>query len=418
MVSRWHAVRILTRVLSDQVALDEALAAITAEVSPEQRGWLQEVCSGTLRWKGRLDWILDSAALKKKPSGWLRKVLLLAAYQLIAQDRTSAAAVVNETVSEVRKREGRAPSKFANALLRKISEHATEWRNLKLTPQMKSKDAAAWASLPEWLWSMLVMQHGREWAESFAQAGLERPKLWVSAKSSEWTPSWGLKGPVPGSWESVQKGAVQGREGFNDGQFIVQDISSQLLIHEVSEIVSSRLSLPASEKPQALDLCAAPGGKAVGLSWKGFQVYATDVNERRMVLLQDTVKRVAPEIAVVSFGEVEKLGAMDLVWVDAPCSGIGIIRRHPDVRWLRRENDLVSLQKLQQEVLLQGWQAVKPGGFLVYSVCSVLKQEGPEAIQRAGLAEAIQKQWLLAPQIEPFGDGFWAALLFKTPGAK
>jgi len=418
MFPRGQAVRILTRVLSDHEALDEALAAISGEIAPEQRGWLQEVCSGTLRWKGRLDWILDSSAIKKKPSGWLRKILLIAAYQLIAQERTSAAAVVSETVSEVRKKEGEAPSKFANALLRRIAEHSAEWRNLKLTPQMKRKDAAAWASLPEWIWALLVEQQGVEWAQAFAIACLERPKLWIAARSSEWIPPWGKKGPIAGSWESIQKGAIQVREGFSDGQFIVQDISSQLLISEVSQLIFSRCGKSEERTLRALDLCAAPGGKAVGLSWQGFMVHATDVSERRKLLLKNTIERVAPEISIIDFSDIDKVGSQDLVWVDAPCSGTGIIRRHPDVRWLRRENDLTALLKTQMEILQRGWQAVKPGGFLAYSVCSVLKQEGRETIDRAGLSGAIQKEWFLSPQNEPYGDGFWAAVLYKDSGTK
>src|SRR5688572_10265357 len=92
------AVRVLTRVLSDQKPLDDSLAELGHALAPDARAWLQEVTSGTLRWKGRLDWILDSAALKKKPTGWLRKILLIGAYQLIAQERTHPGAVVSETV--------------------------------------------------------------------------------------------------------------------------------------------------------------------------------------------------------------------------------------------------------------------------------------------------------------------------------
>ncbi|MFZ9596175.1 MAG: transcription antitermination factor NusB, partial [Bdellovibrionia bacterium] len=90
------AVRVLTRVLSDREPLDEVLQALAEETPPASQAWLQEVCSGTLRWRGRLDGVIDSCAVKKKPSGWLRKVLLIAAYQLVVQERPPAAWVVSE----------------------------------------------------------------------------------------------------------------------------------------------------------------------------------------------------------------------------------------------------------------------------------------------------------------------------------
>src|SRR4051812_5959154 len=99
------AARILARVLSDGDNLETAVSSLASDVSPESRTWLQEICSGTLRWKGRLDFALDSVALKKKPSGWLRRMLLVAGYQLIAQDRVHPGAVVNEAVSEIRRKE-------------------------------------------------------------------------------------------------------------------------------------------------------------------------------------------------------------------------------------------------------------------------------------------------------------------------
>jgi len=438
---RQLAVRILTRVLSQHEPLDEAFSQLLAELSVHSKSasnaqtiaWLQDVCSGTLRWKGRLDAIIDAAALRKKPSGWLRKCLLIAAYQLVVQDRVHPGAVVSETVSEIKSREGEAPARFANACLRKIASHAKEWRAQSFPEQEYSEHS--WASLPEWLWKKLKYQHGLEWAKAYAQASLERPFLWIRVQDAQWKPDqnvsitpglktgWIHAGPLLGSWRVEEGGAVDQLPGFSDGKFIVQDISSQLLIAEATCAIrkcraEGTLALQSeSYQLQALELCAAPGGKSVGMAWNGVQVFSTDRLKHRVPLLQQTISRVAPQIQFIPWDQLEALGAKEWVWLDAPCSGTGIIRRHPDVRWLRGEKELYGLQKTQEELFRKAWDHVLPSGFLVYSVCSVLKEEGPGLIERIGVQNQVLRSWLLCPQDPPYGDGFWAVLLQKCSGA-
>ena len=430
------AVRTLTRVLSDFQSLDEVLVAEAADLDPEAVAWLYEVCSGTLRWKGRLDWMLDSLASRKKPSGWLRKILLLSAYQLVVQDRAPAAQVVSETVDEIKRKEGDAPAHFANACLRKIAAHAQEWRAWAYPVQADSSSpevstalttqAAAWASLPPWMWNKLVHQRGLDWIQGFAQATLERPQLWIRSRDPQWQSDWVERGPVSSSWLSRpgRGGAVTRQAGFLEGHWIVQDISSQVLISEVTSLIRGAMgSAPVS----ALDLCAAPGGKSVGLAWSGFQVSATEFKSDRVPLLRDTIARAAPEIELLPWDQVISPAIhreWGLVWVDAPCSGSGIIRRHPDVRWLRKEQELVSLTQQQKKILRQGWDRVQPGGFLVYSVCSVFADEGERIVLdfikefelKSGhqVGVSIVRQWLLSPHEAPGGDGFFAALLQKS----
>jgi len=391
------AVKILTRVLSEKNPLDVAL---DETANPENRAWLQELCTGTLRWKGRLDAIIDSNVLKKKPSGNLRKVLLIASYQLIVQDRTHAALIVSETVDEIKKLEGDAPSKFANAVLRKIADHAEEWRNLPC-------ENAAWGSLPEWIWNKCLHQRGIEWTEGFARACLDRPKHWVRAKRDDWKPAWAQAGKIPFSYEVTESGAIPHKEGFSEGEFYVQDISSQYLIDEISKIVKSKF-----KNPEALDLCAAPGGKTVGLSWNGFKVTASDSNEKRIALLRENFKRLELSVPIVDPSEML---SSNFVWVDAPCSATGIIRRHPDVRWLREERDLIELTALQKKLVLRGFELTKPGGFFAYSVCSILKEEGERLLAHLPQSEFKKAgEWNLAPHVAPYGDGFYAVLLEKN----
>lgn len=412
---RSKALWVLTRVLSDHQALDEALALALPEVSPERRPWLQDVCSGTLRWKGRLDLAIDAAALKKKPTGWLRKALLIGAYQLIGQERREAALVVSESVDWIRAKEGGAPAGFANAVLRRIAEQADHWRDAQAPKELATDAGAAWASFSPWLWQRLLADHGKEWGVAFSQAALKRPVLWLRLAPGASPPGEDVEGPVEHAWEAPTGGPLQAWEGFEQGRWIVQDISSQLLVQEVVRQLRKR----GLATGRALDLCSAPGGKAIGLAWEGFDVDATDLSEARLKKVVENAKRTMTEGRVHAIPKSEISGVYDLVWVDAPCSGSGIVRRHPDVRWnFADARALTSLLASQAQVFEEGWERVRPGGFFVYSVCSVIKAEGPELLQAMGekLAgvQAPLAQWSLAPHEPPYGDGFWACLLQKA----
>lgn len=412
MFPRGLAVNVLTAVLSDSSPLDQALDRISqqAKLEPQARAWLLDVCAGTLRWKGRLDLAIDATAIKKKPSGWLRKMMLVGAYQLIVSERVAAALVVSETVTEVKKKEGEHPSKFVNASLRKVADYAKEWRNLPFPEKGTLSEQATWACLPDWFWRRISEQHGVAWAREYALASFERPKLWLRMAPGAQIPDEGVKGAVANSYAPNDGGAISERAGFSEGNFFVQDISSQLL---VSEISSEAKSILKKEHPSGLDLCAAPGGKALGLAWNGFTIHATDIDESRLKLIRENIQRLKSDIQVVTRSEVAKLEPQDLVWVDAPCTGSGIIRRHPDVRWLRREKDIDSLVVQQLKLVREAWELVRPGGVMAYSVCSVFNEEGPQVIEKAGLKDRIRKTWNLAPQQAPGGDGFWACVLAK-----
>lgn len=408
------AVRIIGRVLTDRVPLDETFAAMATEagVTGTARGWLLDVCAGTLRWKGRLELAIDSLALKKKPTGWLRRMLLVASYQLVAQDRAQPAKVVDETVQAIKREEGEAPASFANAILRKIADSARDWREMPLSEKATLEEAAAWASLPEWMWGKLQKQHGPIWVREFAQASLQRPFTWIRTRKPDWQSDWTNPGPLPCSFGVVGGGMLTERPGFQQGDFIVQDISSQYLVSQV--VAASLAHFKEKGLIGALDLCAAPGGKAIGMAWSGrFKVVASDREESRMALLRDSVQRSGAPVRVLEPDHVADAGPQELVWVDAPCSGSGIVRRHPDVRWLKTPEDLQSLKPVQQSLIRRGWDFVKPGGLLVYSVCSVLKEEGPQAIADAGLRAFVLKEFALAPHVPPSGDGFWACLIQK-----
>jgi 16S rRNA (cytosine967-C5)-methyltransferase len=418
---RW-AMHALTQVLSDQRMLDEALVDVPAS----QRAWVHEVVAGSLRWKGRLDWIIDQLSLKKRPTGGIRKALLLASYQLLNQPSVPQAWIVSETVDWVRSKEGDAASKFVNALLRRISDHIESWRTLEWPDSAPEAEQAKWASLPEWIWRRVVRDHGREWAKAFAQASLERPSFWIRARS----PLEGaLQGPLEGSWKLESWRPVQESAEYAAGALFVQDISSQILIRDFTE--EACRAWGTIEGKAVLDLCAAPGGKSSGLAWSGWKVLATDrqadtrSSRARFELLVQTAERInagisgTRRIEVIDRKDVDSLGEQDAVWVDAPCTGSGLLRRHPEIRWIKDEKTLVSLQREQGGLLRDAASHVRPGGLLMFTVCSVLRSDELEAaIRHAGL-EGFErlKEWSLSPHLDPFGDGF-SGILLRRVGVK
>ncbi len=380
---RSTAIRCLSQVLSDRKPLDEVLDVAQMSLDSKEAGWLQEVVSGTLRHKARLDYWIDQLAEKKKPSGRLRKALELATYQIIESDRTVSEMVVNETVGWLKEEEGVPPSKFANAILRKIVEKKEAFRNWEFPAKSNLQTKAAWASVPEWMFKAWVKDWNESWAVDYSKFSLTRPKLWVCSQS--------------GGAEPL------GERRLSDAEFI-QDVSSQRLVSLVaSELKRLKLSSPV------LDFCAAPGGKSLGLATRGYQVVATDEDSkssRFQVLKENALKKGQNLVQVKAKVELVD-NFFSCVWVDAPCSSSGIIGRHPDIRWNRNESSAAGFSKKQLEVVAEALRYLAPGGVLVYSVCSVFKIEGSDQ-EKAILELAAQKNKPLTVITRGGPDALWS----------
>lgn len=405
------AIRALTRVLSDSRPLDESIDELARGLEGSERAWLMDVCSGVLRHKGRLDSIIDSLSLKKKPTGWLRKVLLMATYQLLEQDRAEPALVVNDTVTLVKKREGAAPSQFVNALLRRVSSHREDWKNAQEPkPNESPESQAAWFSLPHSWWKKLHADYGNEWLRSFAKSSLLRPEIYIKLKPGTQVQDFMEATSVDGAYrikEQRPSGSVVGWPGFMDGEWIVQDLASQILVHEMMDLIRKNKS-----SPLVLDRCASPGGKSVSLAWSGARTVSSDLGSARMSLLKETCSRVKNAFEVVD-GAQAYSRSYDCVWVDAPCSGSGILRRHPDVKWLKADLKLTDLLLKQKALLVEAYEKISSGAYLMYSVCSVFKEEGSGQIEKLGWKSQVIREWNLGPHHMPSTDGFYGVLIQK-----
>ena len=383
------ASRILAAVASSKDTLEECMNRVLFSESGKtfadfDRAWLYETSSGTLRWRGRCDFIIDTYALKKKPAGEIRRFLEVAVYQLLAQDAPSAL-VVSETVEAIRKHDGEAPSKFANALLRKVADSREQWRSWRVTEESPFAEQVAGCSLPEWLFKKLRKERGSDWIFAFSESVLDRPQTWYRTAGAE---------PL------LLNEGYQGNEppGF------VQDISNQRLVEEVVEHLKKSGSIP-----RILDLCSAPGGKALGLAFDGYSVIATDIDEARLDRVRENVARLGlqEKIEIRDYESVQAAkDKYDLIWIDAPCSSTGIIRRHPEIKWNRTWHDVERMALTQESLLLWAREHLASEGVVVYSTCSLLSIENEPEIE--GLQSGRGFEWL--PQNAPNGDGIRARL--------
>jgi len=393
---RGLAVRTLAQVLGVSrnrhgVSVEDAMTHVLSQASKNtapdfDRAWIYEMVSGVLRYKGRLDFIIDTYALKKKPTGPLRRYLYTAVYQLLAQEVASAL-VVSETVEAVRLEDGDQPAKFTNAILRKVADQRDAWQAWKVSEATPLEEQIAWSSLPVWLFHRLRKAYGLPWVFQFSEAVLSRPELWYF------------------DWEKKQP--IKMTDGFtgNESAGFVQDISNQNLVKAVAGFLhSEKISGPV------LDLCAAPGGKTLGLLSQGLQVVATDRDQDRLSRLMENKSRLKITDSQCDIREYDSLFSSDqrwgAIWLDVPCLSTGVIRRHPEIRWNRTDGDLNGLVRAQQSLVEWARDHLLPNGILIYSTCSLLPDENPRELKGFQLVE--KHVWF--PQVDPHGDGMMSAI--------
>ncbi|MBX7096384.1 MAG: 16S rRNA (cytosine(967)-C(5))-methyltransferase RsmB [Myxococcaceae bacterium] len=389
MGARAVALQVLTRVTKTDaflnVVLDGALDG--AGLEPRDAAFTTELCYGTARRQLTLDFALkpySSQALDHLEDDVLA-ALRLGAYQLFFT-RVPRHAAVAETVEALKVIGKARAAGYANAVLRKLAA-LTE---LPLPPPEPVVDRLSVEHAhPRWLVERWRQQFGPERAAAMLAADNEAPLVVVRANSARITRDALVQQlrevgvacePTRTSTEGVvlsAPGRVEDLFGFAEGLWQVQDEAAQLV---------GAFAAPA-DGARVLDVCAAPGGKACHLAQR-CEVTALDVfparlaaiaRESKRLGLSDRLKLGAP--ADASKPLPESLGEFDLVLVDAPCSGLGTLRRHPELRWRRLEDDLPRLRALQRKILEHAFERVAPGGLLVYAVCSVDPSEGADQIE-------------------------------------
>ena len=372
---RAAATTLLYAVLKRRLPLDEAWSDAArpggplAELEPRDRAFARLLVATALRRLGQIDAVLAQCVEQPLPATAREVNLLrLALVQLLFLG-TAAHAAVDGAVRLVRA--GSPYRGLVNAVLRRVARDGAA--------MIAGQDAAR-LNTPDWLWQSWTAAYGEATARAIAEAHLQEPPLDFSVKADAalWAGRLQAELLPTGSLRRAAGGAIESLPGFADGAWWVQDAAAAL---------PARL-LGAVAGRNVIDLCAAPGGKTAALAAAGARVTAVDRSAARVRRLTENLRRLdLPVTAVAADAAVWRPEApADAVLLDAPCSATGTIRRHPDVARLKRPGDLPGLIATQSRLLAAAVEMLRPGGRLVYCVCSLQPEEGPERI--AGLLAA------------------------------
>ncbi|MFH2010094.1 MAG: 16S rRNA (cytosine(967)-C(5))-methyltransferase RsmB [bacterium] len=402
-------------------ALDRVLSAST--LSPADRGLATELTYGVLRHQTRLDRAVAAHADRglKRAHPMARRALRLAAYQLLMLDRIPASAAIDEAVEAVRLGADQRTAGFVNAVLRKLSDRGEPpFPAPRDSPRAYLRDAA---SLPPWIAKQLLARFGPEDAIALGQALIERPPLTVRANRLQIDRdalAQELRDTHPGADCRPTPFAPDGLHltGVPDpvrtaahrrGALEVQDEASQL----VAELLAPR---PGQ---RILDACAGRGGKTLhlaSLTNNQATLVAADSSATKLDELRNRLAHAgAPPPVLITADLSQPCEALtsqppfDAVLLDAPCTGLGVLRRHPEAKWRLRPEQLPQLAALQSQLLDNVARLVRPGGVLVYAVCTLTIAEGPDQ-----LAAFLARHDHFAPEPPPSSDVNWTFLL-ETP---
>lgn len=415
------------------------------ELKELDKAFITELVYGTVKWKLSIDWIIQqfSNIKLKKISPWILNILRLGVYQLLYTDRIPPSAACNESVGLAKKYGHYASGGFVNAVLRNINRNR---ESIKYPD--KNNEPVQYLSVkyshPEWLVKLWLDRFGYEFTESLLNRNNQVPEFTLRVNTLKTTKERLLEyfreiGIETESGRYMQEAvtvrnpsSIAKLDAFKNGWFQVQDESSML----VAKILDP--------KPGELvmDVCSAPGGKSTHIAQlmedKG-EVISRDIHEHKIKLIKDSVNRlgiksIKTEVYDATELDENHIEKADRVLVDAPCTGLGIIRRKPDIKWGRNLEDKQEITALQAQILKQSSQYVKPGGILVYSTCTIEPEENEEMVRRfiaenrdfelvgfeklvpATLIKTSVKEGFiqLYPNIDHI-DGFFIAKLRKLP---
>jgi 16S rRNA (cytosine967-C5)-methyltransferase len=392
--SREHALKILHRTESNlsfpKLLIEYAPHAPSLE--GRQKAFAYELVMGTLRYRGTLDWVLQK--LTDRPveefTVWIRNILRMGLYQILYLDRVPKSAAVDESVKLAKTYGHAGTAGLVNAVLRNAQRDAL-LNAVGSLGESSVSDLAVKYSHPEWLVELLVNDWGVEAAVRILNENNRIPPLTARVNTLRTTLEALLKGLetegiqattlpfLPDAIELTSTAAPSELKAHKNGLLYFQDASSMLAAH----------CLGVQPGQNVLDVCAGPGGKTTHIATlmenKG-AVWALDVHDHRIKLIEENARRLdARIIKAVRQDATDDLSKdyrnMDAVIVDAPCSGIGVIRRRLDMKWRLQPTQIDRLVQLQTAIMERAAECVRPDGALLYCTCTITRRENSEVVQ-------------------------------------
>ncbi|KAB2920263.1 MAG: methyltransferase domain-containing protein [Hyphomicrobiaceae bacterium] len=372
LAARDLAARLVAGVLIGRQPFEHVLADCLARpqftgLEPRDRALARLVSATVLRRQGELEFVLNGFLERPLPAdkGRLWPILLTAAAQLVCLGMPPHAVVDIAVELTRRDRGAHRFSKLANAVLRRVGERGAAL--------LEGQDRLR-LNIPDWLWQRWQAAYGSDAARRIAEASLQEAALDISLKPGTeaaarvWAERLGGRFLAIGSIRLPPQGRVEDLPGYADGAWWVQDAAAALVARVAGDVVERSVA----------DLCAAPGGKTAGLAAAGARVTAVDVSGMRLSRLRANLARLglSAEIIEADAASWSPGRTFDTVVLDAPCTGTGTIRRHPDILRLKKAEDVKRMAETQRALLGHAATLVRPGGLLVYSTCSLEPEEG------------------------------------------
>ncbi len=384
--SRTIALELLVAVLKRHRPLDEALEAHVgfSGLETRERAFARNLVATTLRRLGQIDSLISHCLEKPLPRRAIavRDVLRIGVCQLLFLN-TPPHAAVDTTVSMLGELDLTAYKKLVNAILRRLGREGGKLLDAQDGERLNT---------PDWLWESWRRTYGAETCRAIAQAHLREAPLDLSlnADPEKWAKTLDATVLATGSIRLAKSAKVTDLPGFDEGAWWVQDAAAALPVALLGDIKGKHV----------IDLCAAPGGKSAQLLSRGASVTAVERSANRLKRLEENLGRLNLSAQIVcsdatAWRPEEKA---DAVLLDAPCSATGTIRRHPDIPYLKKPEDVEKLHFAQSRLLEAALEMVKPGGLIVFCTCSLQPEEGSALIGKFLDAHPSLRQDQIRPE--------------------
>lgn len=370
------------------LVLDEYIEKERQKLSIKDINLISEIVYGTVSWKLTIDTVLQKHSKIKlnKISKWVKIILRIAIYQIVFLDKIPKSAAVNESVN-LCKKYGYKSVSFVNAILRKVEK--SDYEELKQINDDLERISKVY-SMPKWIVEKLVNQYGIQKAEEICKNSNIKPKMTIRVNTLKITKEE-LKEKLQQYGITCEEANIQNflylkniknvsnLNLFQNGFFTIQDEGAG----EISIVLNPK------QGEKVLDVCSAPGGKTTHLAEimnnEGY-ILAWDIHSHRVKLVEQNAKRLG--ISIIDAIEKDALQyeekyneKFDKILIDVPCMGLGVLRRKPDIKWQKKEKDIIEIKKIQQQILKICCKYLKKQGEIVYSTCSILKEENEEIIE-------------------------------------